>query len=287
MTWSGGDEGMTVLRWAARVARLRSVRAVAATVLVLAVCVGEIVHEPRLAHNPVFAGDVVVFYPEHPDDEVLWGGSAIRAAIDTKGADNVYVVLVSRGLGATPFLKPAHFNALTSVQRGTLREDEFRAAMSALGVESRNVVVLQDSTPGPDDNFAEMRRTALTFERAAAAAGKTVTHVAHSYVLDNNRLHRGNGRVIKSLLDEGLITDALFWIKPEFRYNVPAGDLVRFQALTPVDSAAVNAAIDVYTRTEPRAGLEAIGFRSTPWYFWMLEWDANLTSLLHTAAVPG
>jgi len=278
---------MVVLRWAARVARLRTVRVVAAAVLVLAVCVGEIVHEPRLAHNPVFAGDVVVFYPEHPDDEVLWGGSAIRVALDAKGADNVVVVLVSRGLGATPLLKPAHFSTLTSAQRGSLREDEFRAAMAALGVERRNVVVLPDPAPGPDDNFAEMRQAALTIERKAAAAGKTVTHVAHSYVLDNNSLHRGNGRVIKSLLDHGLIADALFWIKPEFKYNVPSGELVRFQALSATDAAAVHAAIDAYTRTEPLAGLEAIGFRSTPWYFWMLAWDANLTSLLHTAAVPG
>jgi hypothetical protein len=159
--------------------------------------------------------------------------------------------------------------------------------MAAFGVEHRNVVVLPDVAPGPDDNFAEMRQEALALERKAAAVGKTVTHVAHSYVLDNNRLHRGNGRVIKDLLDQGLISNALFWVKPEFKYNVPTGTLLRFQALATADSAAVHAAIDAYTRTAPAAGLEAIGFRSTPWYFYMLEWDTNLTSLLHTAAVPG
>ncbi|MHB1489776.1 MAG: PIG-L deacetylase family protein [Cellulomonas sp.] len=276
-----------VWRQVTRLARLRTMRATAVIVVALAVCVGEIVHEPRLDHNPVFAGDVVVFYPEHPDDEVLWGGSAIRAAIDTKGADNVYVVLVSRGLGATPFLAPARFGELTGAQRGQLREDEFRAAMAALGVAPPNVVVLADPGRRSEDGFAQMRQAALGFERRAAAAGRTVTHVAHSYVLDNNRLHRSNGRVIKDLLDQGLIANALFWIKPEFKYNVPVGDLVRFQALAPADSTAVHAAIDAYTRTVSAAGLEAIGFRSTPWYFYMLEWDAHLTSLLHTAAVPG
>ena len=271
----------------ARCARSRAMRAAVVVVVVLAVCVGEIVHEPRLDRNPVFAGDIVVFYPEHPDDEVLWGGSAIRAAIDTKGADNVYVVLVSRGLGATPFLAPRGFGALTGPQRGQLREDEFRAATAALGVEPRNIVVLSDPAPRSEDGFSQMREVALGFERRAAAAGRTVTHVAHSYVLDNNRLHRRNGRVIKDLLDQGLIAHALFWVKPEFKYNVPAGALLRFQALAPADSAAVHAAIDAYTRTAPAAGLEAIGFRSTPWYFYMLQWDTNLTSLLHTAVVPG
>ncbi len=276
-----------VWRLMARCARQRSMRAAAVVVMVLAVCVGEVVHEPRLGRNPAFAGDVVVFYPEHPDDEVLWGGSAIRAALDSKGADNVYVVLVSRGLGATPFLAPRGFGGLTGAQRGQLREDEFRAAMAALGVASRNIVVLSDPAPRPEDGFSQMRQAALGFERRATAAGQTVTHVAHSYALDNNGLHRGNGRVIKDLVDQGKIADALFWVKPEFKYNVPAGALLRFQALTPADSAAVHAAIGTYMRTSPAAGLEAIGFRSTPWYFYMLEWDTNLTSLLHTAAVAG
>ncbi|EPZ59111.1 hypothetical protein H477_1864 [[Clostridium] sordellii ATCC 9714] len=42
--------------------------------------------------------DHVVFYPQHQDDEVLWGGTAIVDAIKECGADNVYVVLVSDDL---------------------------------------------------------------------------------------------------------------------------------------------------------------------------------------------
>ena len=44
-------------------------------------------------------GDTVVFYPQHEDDETLWAGSAILEAIKERGADNVYVVLVSYGTG--------------------------------------------------------------------------------------------------------------------------------------------------------------------------------------------
>ena len=50
----------------------------------------------------------VVFYPQHQDDEVLWGGSAILRAIETCGKDNVYVVLVSDGLGVNVFKDDKH-----------------------------------------------------------------------------------------------------------------------------------------------------------------------------------
>ena len=52
----------------------------------------------------------VVFYPQHQDDEVLWGGSAILRAIETCGKDNVYVVLVSDGLGAVSYTHLVHGN---------------------------------------------------------------------------------------------------------------------------------------------------------------------------------
>ncbi len=245
------------------------------------------VFEPGVAHNPVFAGDVVVFYPEHPDDEVLWGASAIRAALDQKGPQDVYVVLVSQGRGADPLPCPAGWDALTSVERGGLRVTEFRVAMRAIGVRDDHVIVIPDTKAGPADNYAEMRSTALRLQRQAERDGKSVTHVAHSYVLDSNALHRGDGRVIKSLLDEHLITSALFWIKPWYRFEVPAGDLVRYQALTAADADAVRAAIRAYTSVDRAEGLHAVGYRSTPWYFLLLEADGRLTSVLHTAAVPG
>lgn len=47
--------------------------------------------------------DYVVFYPQHQDDEVLWGGSAIVEAIRQRGSDHVFVVLVSDGSGVNVF----------------------------------------------------------------------------------------------------------------------------------------------------------------------------------------
>lgn len=261
--------------------------AVGSGLVLASIAVGVDVAEPALAHNPEFAGDVVAFYPEHPDDEVLWGASAIRAALDEKGPDNVYMVLVSQGRGADPLPPPAGWDALSPVQRGALRVTEFRAAMHALGLLDDHVIVLPDTVPGPADNYAEMRATALELQRAAERQGKTMTHVAHSYVLDSNALHRGDGRVIRSLLDEGEITDALFWIKPWYRFRVPAGELVRFQALTPGDVDAVRAAVREYTTSDPTDGRLEVGYRSTPLYFALLGMDPRLTSVLHTAAVTG
>lgn len=252
-----------------------------------ALAVGVDVAEPALSHNPQFAGDVVAFYPEHPDDEVLWGASAIRAALDEKGAENVYVVLVSQGRGADPLPRPAGWDALSAVQRGDLRVNEFRAAMHALGLLDDHVIVLPDDVPGPADNYAEMRTAALELQHAAERQGKSMTHVAHSYVLDSNALHRGDGQVIRTLLDEHEITSALFWIKPWYRFRVPAADLVRFQSLTPADVDAVLAAIREYTTSDPADGRLAVGFRSTPGYFALLRMDPRMTSVLHTAAVSG
>lgn len=272
-----------VVRRAARIAAWTAVSGLALSSIALGVDVAE----PALAHNPELAGDVVAFYPEHPDDEVLWGASAIRAAVDQKGADDVYVVLVSQGRGADPWPRPPGWDALSPTERGDLRVHEFRAAMRALGLLDDHVIVLPDRVPGPADNLAELRTTALRLQRAAEREGKSMTHVAHSYALDSNSFHRGDGEVIRSLLDEGEITSALFWIKPWYRFQVPAGELVRFQALTPDDVDAVRAAMRAYTTSDPSDGRLAVGFRSTPLYFALLGMDPRATSVLHTAAVAG
>ena len=70
----------------------------------------------------------VVFYPQHQDDEVLWGGSAILRAIETCGRDNVYVVLVSDGLGVNVFKDEAYKN-MTKEQKKEIRDKEFMAAL--------------------------------------------------------------------------------------------------------------------------------------------------------------
>ncbi|PFG39221.1 GlcNAc-PI de-N-acetylase [Georgenia soli] len=262
----------------------RLVCAVAAAVALL-LLVPASQQETPIPENPRFRGDVVVFYPEHPDDETLLGASAIRAALAQKGPENVYVVLVSQGRGVATLLPGPALAGMTPAEIGARRAQEFRRATRALGLAASHVTVLPDVRPGPADNLAEMRATALRFERSEALAGRSVTHVAHTYAFDANPMHRANGRVLKRLSDAGLVHDALFWVDPFGDVTARRG-LWRFQALTTTDARAVRAALEAYRRADPRSGLDAIGYRSAPWHFVLLASDRYLTSYLHTAAVP-
>lgn len=68
-------------------------------------------------------GDTVVFYPQHQDDETLWAASAILEAIQERGADNVYVVLVSYGTGIK-VLKDEKYSQLRAICKSMNIENE-------------------------------------------------------------------------------------------------------------------------------------------------------------------
>ena len=85
-------------------------------------------------------GDTVVFYPQHEDDETLWAGSAILEAIKERGADNVYVVLVSYGTGIKVF-KDEKYSNLSNQEKYEYREREFLDAVKELGVKKENIIL--------------------------------------------------------------------------------------------------------------------------------------------------
>ena len=66
--------------------------------------------------------EYVVFYPQHQDDEVLWGGSALRRAINTKGANHVFVVLVSDGSGVNVFKNKQYKNTSRKEKEQLIKE---------------------------------------------------------------------------------------------------------------------------------------------------------------------
>ena len=105
----------------------------------------------------------VVFYPQHQDDEVLWGGSAILRAIETCGRDNVYVVLVSDGLGVNVFKDEAYKN-MTKEQKKEIRDKEFKAALRQLGVKEKNIILLSDIDKDSKNRFELMKKIILEFE---------------------------------------------------------------------------------------------------------------------------
>ena len=121
-------------------------------------------------------GDTVVFYPQHQDDETLWAASAILEAIQERGADNVYVVLVSYGTGIK-VLKDEKYSQLSNMQKYEYREREFLDAVKQLGVKQENIILLPRINNSESTSFELMEQTALDFEHRF----KNVTHVAHTY----------------------------------------------------------------------------------------------------------
>ena len=104
-------------------------------------------------------GDTVVFYPQHQDDETLWAASAILEAIQERGADNVYVVLVSYGTGIK-VLKDEKYSQLSNMQKYEYREREFLDAVKELGVKKENIILLPriNNSEVTSFNLMEKRR---------------------------------------------------------------------------------------------------------------------------------
>ena len=104
-------------------------------------------------------GDTVVFYPQHEDDETLWAGSAILEAIKERGADNVYVVLVSYGTGIKVF-KDEKYSNLSNQEKYEYREREFLDAVKELGVKKENIILLPriNNSEVTSFNLMEKRR---------------------------------------------------------------------------------------------------------------------------------
>lgn len=208
--------------------------------------------------RPIFSTKRVVFYPQHQDDETLWAGGAIRNAVVHQGPQNVYVVLVSSGTGLNFFKNPLAFQnfvtkhafaQLSPEEQFRIRTDEFRHACTSLGVLPSHIIVIPEKIGLHTYPFPEQQITALRFERGRGS----VTHVAHTYNLDNHPAHRINGQTIKSLYDRGSIKHAMFFVKPEFAKLNPR--LFAYNVTHHVDRTALEAAINCYDHDRYKVGL--------------------------------
>lgn len=175
-------------------------------------------------------GDTVVFYPQHQDDETLWAASAILEAIQERGADNVYVVLVSYGTGIK-VLKDEKYSQLSNMQKYEYREREFLDAVKQLGVKQENIILLPRINNSESTSFELMEQTALNFEHRF----KNVTHVAHTYKYDWHLQHLKNGSVIQSLYNSGKIKHALYFIKPQYEKDIPAQEKIVYKSQSPTE----------------------------------------------------
>ena len=218
----------------------------------------------------------VVFYPQHQDDEVLWGASAIIEAIKECGADNVYVVLVSDGSGLNLFKQLEQFKGMTRKQKSTLRNNEFKAALNKLGIKSSNIRILANETEKQGTHYDLMEKTILDFEKEF----KSVTHIAHHYKYDDHVMHRKNGEVLKILSNQGKIKDARYFIKPEYVKYIPENEREIYIANNDEDKIKVKGSLDAYKVKNEKEHLYGIGYLSTHRYFDNLYSDPLYKSVL-------
>ena len=223
-------------------------------------------------------GDTVVFYPQHQDDETLWAASAILEAIQERGADNVYVVLVSYGTGIK-VLKDEKYSQLSNMQKYEYREREFLDAVKQLGVKQENIILLPRINNSESTSFELMEQTALDFEHRF----KNVTHVANTYKYDWHLQHLKNGSVIQSLYNSGKIKHALYFIKPQYEKDIPAQEKIVYKSQSPTEKNKIKNACMAYKLIDENMQREGIGYQSDHKSFEKLM-NKN-RSILHTPNV--
>lgn len=218
----------------------------------------------------------VVFYPQHQDDEVLWGGSAIVKAINECGADNVYVVLVSDGSGVNVFKNDKKYKYLTREEKKELRNNEFKDALKQLGIKKENVIILADIDEKSGTHYELMEKTILDFENNLVS----VTHIAHHYKFDDHIMHRKNGQVLKKLRDKDKVKDAMYFIKPQYRKDIPINEMAIYEASDDKIYDKVRKACYEYKKIDKNNNKFGIGYISAHSYFDNLLKDPKLTSVL-------
>ena len=217
----------------------------------------------------------VVFYPQHQDDEVLWGASAILRAIETCGQDNIYVVLVADGLGVNVFNNNEYKN-MTNEEKKEIRDKEFKSALSQLGVKEENIIILSDINKENEDIFELMEKTILEFENSL----ENVTHISHHYEYDDHPMHIKNGQVLKNLKDEGKVKDALYFIKPQYLKSIPVKNRVIYKVKNKSEYNKVKKACYEYKRVDIENDSYGVGYTSSPRYFDNLLKTLDFKSIL-------
>lgn len=221
-------------------------------------------------------GDTVVFYPQHQDDEVLWGGSAIIEAVKKCGADNVYIVLVSDGSGVNVFDQIPKFKGIDRKEKENLRNNEFKYALKHLGIKSSNIIILADESEYKKSQYDLMDKTILGFENRF----DSVTHIAQHYEYDNHPMHRKNGEVLKHLSDEGKVKDARYFVKPSYVKDIPKNKRDVYESNTVEDKAKIKGALNSYRIKNEKKQLYGIGYISSHKYFDHLYNDPKYKSVL-------
>lgn len=223
-------------------------------------------------------GDTVVFYSQHQDDETLFAGSAIVDAIEAVGEENVYVVLVTDGTGSEVF-NWERYKDISNETKIALRTNEFKAALSKMGVKQDNIVLLGQPENNIDKNI--IVKTIDYFENNF----KNVTHITHSYKYDTHPQHLATGEILNNLHINGLVSDCRFFIPPSEVNKIPNNQLIESVSDNINEKNKVLQASDEYILDNKDMIREGIGYKSVPGLFNTLKADPKVSSYLHLSGL--
>lgn len=221
--------------------------------------------------------DYVIFYPQHQDDEVLWAGSAIRYAIRSRGADHVFVALVSSGTGHKIF-KKNEFKNMTQRQKAEYRNREFMESCHHLGIPKENIFFIYKERGDWRTDFKLERKFALEMEKKY----KSVTHITHSYKYDDHFMHRANGQTLYELWKEDKIGDLRFYLKPFLVKYVDASKNILnvYSVNNEEDYTRIKDACKAYKYINPDMLRAGIGYKTDFLSFDSLVYDSSQKSYI-------
>lgn len=220
-------------------------------------------------------GEKVVFYIQHQDDETIFASSAIIDAINCRGKENVYVVLVTDGTDSIRLREP-RYACLTEDEKSSIRDNEFMAACSKLGVDTNNIVFLNEREA--DWNSESLKNKVLEFE----SKFESVTHVGHTYKYDVQAQHLENGKAILQLYKDGAIKDCRFFARnPELMKGMDFKYYIESIADDTDEEKKVRNAAFEYSIDNRDMKREGIGYKSVSNLFNILTSSSHMQSYLH------
>lgn len=223
-------------------------------------------------------GDKVVFYVQHQDDETIFGGSTVIDAIKSVGSENVYMVLVTDGSGSKVF-NYERYKGLAHEQKVNLRDNEFKAAISRLGVKLENVVFLNQPEDKIDNEL--LKDTILYFENTF----NNVTHITHSYKYETHLQHIATGNTVNSLYVNGLIKDCRFLAREDKISGISRHQLIESVADNNGEKKKVLNACSEYKLDNKDMIREGIGYKSVSKLFIRLTSNPKVPSYLHESGI--
>lgn len=173
----------------------------------------------------LFSKNNAVFYVPHQDDETLYYGQTITAAINKLGSNHVYVVLLTDGAASGAQNNSEIKNALSNYNKknninltfSQARDIEYKAALEAMGVrnilymEDFNLKRLKDGGYSKTNNLynSQINDTKKLMQKIHEKFKGDVTHFTYS-TLDDHVDHAGHGDALTQLYYDYTIADNMY-----------------------------------------------------------------------------